>query len=255
MAASGHQSLSFEQLAELREKTEAISQFLQQQLKTQLETLRPLLSPRRLLGKYVRTGVKEEVVGEEKALAQLREKYNDVCGTPFGLPPDLDDSALDLLENRLDLYPWEYSYEAKTGKETKAVTITSPLRWVLSYSSNYSLAQLRQVLSGRAERHPDSIRHFVIHALAMQLLLAKFPGIVQLFHDLRYEVRTETFPGLGNLPLVSISSCVPSFRPSDELIVTATRYSGVPAFIELIDLAAVQSLPDPLKTRIEGMLC
>ena len=66
-------ALTFEQLVEFRAKTEALSQFLSKQLKAHLETLRLLLAPRRLLGKYV--GVKEEVVGADKAFAQLQELY------------------------------------------------------------------------------------------------------------------------------------------------------------------------------------
>ena len=80
--------LTFEQLADLREKTEAISQFLQKQLKAYLETLRPLLAPRRMLGKY--TGVKEDVVGADRAFAQLQEQYKGVCARPFALPPELE---------------------------------------------------------------------------------------------------------------------------------------------------------------------
>ena len=98
-------TLTFEQLADLREKTEAISQFLQQQLKGYLETLRPLLAPRRLLGKY--TGVKEDVAGADRAFAQLQEQYRGVCAKPFTLPPELDADPLSNIDNRLDLYPWE----------------------------------------------------------------------------------------------------------------------------------------------------
>ena len=84
--------LTFEQLAELREKTEAISQFLQKQLRVYLETLRPLLAPRRLLGKY--TGVKEDVVGADRAFAQLQEQYKDDL-VILGL--SVDDTAEKLL--------------------------------------------------------------------------------------------------------------------------------------------------------------
>jgi hypothetical protein len=245
-------TLSFEQLAELREKTEAISQLLQKQLKAHLETLRPLFAPRRLLGKYV--GVKEEVVGADKSFAQLQEKYKEVCGKPFALPPELDDGPLALIDNRLELYPWEYAHQAKGERETKAVSITSPVRWVLTYSSGYTLSQLIQGASSKEPRRSDAIRQFVVNALVMQFLLAKFPGITQLLTDLRYEIHPQKSPGLGELALVTISSCLPSFRPSDSLILAATRLSGVPAFIELIDVDAVQTLHDPLKLRIEEML-
>src|SRR5919109_2504822 len=235
--SSAQRTLTFEQLAELREKTEAIAQFLQKQLKTHLETLRPLLAPRRLLGKYV--GVKEEVVGADRAFAQLQEKYKEVCGKPFALPAELEEGPLALVDNRPELYPWEYTHQAKSERETRTVTITSPVHWVLTYSSEYSLSQLVQTMAGKEQRRSDSIRQFVVNALVMHAMLAKFPGIIQLLTDLRYEIRTEKSPGLGELPLVTIRSCLPSFRPPDSLILAATRLSGIPAFIELIDIDAM----------------
>src|SRR5262245_12699451 len=87
-------ALTFEQLVDLRAKTEAISQFLYKRLKVHLETLRLLLAPRRLLGKYV--GVKEEVVGADKAFAQLQELYRGVCGKPFALSAELYEGPLKL---------------------------------------------------------------------------------------------------------------------------------------------------------------
>jgi hypothetical protein len=244
--------LTFEQLADLREKTEAISQFLQKQLKAYLETLRPLLAPRRMLGKY--TGVKEDVVGAERAFAQLQEQYKGVCARPFALPPELDPDPLSNIDNRLDLHPWEYTHQAKGERESKLLTITSPMRWIFTYSSEYTTSQVTQTLASREQRRSDAVRQFVINALVMHAMLAKFPGIAQLLTDLRYDIQTEKSPALGDLPLVTIRSCVPSFRPIDDLMLTASRFSGVPAFIELIDIEALNTLPDPLKLRIEKIL-
>jgi hypothetical protein len=44
---------------------------------------------------------------------------------------------------------------------------------------------------------------------------------------------------------------LPSFRPADDLLLTAVRLSGVPAFIELIDTDALSSVEDPLRRQIE----
>lgn len=249
---SAEKRLTFEQLADLREKTEAISQLLQKQLKAHLETLRPLLAPRRLLGKY--TGVKEDVAGADRAFAQLQEQYKAVCGKPFALPPELDDSPLSSIDNRLELYPWEYIHQVKNERDTRAVTMTSPVHWVLTYSSEYTLSQLTQTLAGKEQRRSESVRQFVVNALVMQGVLAKFPSLVQLLTDLRYDVQAQRSPSLGELPLTTIRSCLPSFRPADSLILAATRLSGVSAFIEVIDLDAMPTLPDPLKLRIEEML-
>jgi hypothetical protein len=46
---------------------------------------------------------------------------------------------------------------------------------------------------------------------------------------------------------------VTSQRPSDELLLMATRFSGVPAFIELIDLGDNQTFDDPLRSKFESL--
>jgi hypothetical protein len=250
--SSAGKSLTFEQLADLREKTETIAQLLQKQLKAYLDTLRPLLAPRRLLGKY--TGVKEDVSGSDRAFAQLQEQYKAVCANPFALPPELDAEPLSNIDTRLDLYPWEYTHQAQGERESKLLTITSPVRWVLTYSSEYTVSQVTQTLATREQRRSDAMRQFVVNALVVHAMLARFPGIAQLLTDLRYDIQTEKSRALGDLPLVTVRSCLPSFRPADNLMLTAVRFSGVPAFIELINLEALSALPDPLKLRIEQIL-
>ncbi len=245
-------TMTFEQLAELRQQTEAIAGFLRKRLQSYLETLRPLFAPRRLLGKYFDR--KEEIVGSEKAVAQLREKFAEVCGAPFSLTPDLDEDLFTRIDNRPELYSWEYTYEARGEGEPRGLTITSPMRWVLTYGSGYTLSQIRQAVADKHDRPWDPIRQFVVNALVMRLLLAKHPGIAQLLSDLRYQVHTDTCPGLGALPFVTISACLPSFRPADNLILKAVRFSGVSDFVELIDIDAVHTLQDPFKARIEELL-
>jgi hypothetical protein len=247
-------TLKTEQLAELREKTEAVSGLLLSQLRGHLDTIRPLLAPRRLLGDYVRSPMKEDVIGADVALKRLREKYKEICGKPFALPPELDEATVAMMESRLELYPWEYAHEAKNEKESKAVTMTSPVRWALTYMSGYTLSQLRQAVAGKAERRQEDVRQFLVNALVMQYVIAKFPGITRLFNDLRYDIQLETCSGLGDLPLVTITSVLPSFRPTDDVLLGAIRLSGVPAFVELIDFGAVAKLEDRLKLQIEEKL-
>ena len=206
------EALTFEQLVELRAKTEVISQFLSKRLKAHMETLRLLFAPRRLLGKYV--GVKEDVVGADKAFVQLQELYRGVCGKPFALSAELDDGPLKLLDNRLELYPWEYTHQAKSERETKAVTITSPVRWVLTYSAGYTLSQVLQAVIGKEQRQADALRQFVVNALVMHLVLAKYPGIAQLLTDLRYQVGIDKSPSLGELPSCNPECVPPLVSPS-----------------------------------------
>ena len=105
-----------------------------------------------------------------------------------------------------------------------------------------------------SERRPEHIRQFVVNALVTQLIITHTPGLAPLFTDLRYQLQNESMPDLPKLPLTTITSGLPSFRPGDDLILAATNFSGVPAFIELIDINALPELRDPLKTRIEDLL-
>ena len=250
-SGSKARTLTFEQLAELRHRTEVIAGFLRDRLRGYLETLRPLLAPRRLLGKYV--DWKEDVASSEKAVTQVRQKFAEVCRAPFSLTPDLEDGVF-AVDNRPELYPLEYTYEAKSEGESKVLTITSPVRWVLTYDAGTTLSQIRQTVAGKHDRQSDHTRQFLVNALVMHLLLTKYPGIGQLLSDLRYQVHTDRYPGLGTLPFVIISAYLPSFRPADNLLLMATRFSGVSNFVELIDVDAVHTLQDPLKSRIEELL-
>ncbi|HSB71534.1 MAG TPA: hypothetical protein VLT62_19575 [Candidatus Methylomirabilis sp.] len=249
---SDAKALTFEQLAELRQRTETIAGFLRARLQSHLETMRPVFAPRRLLGKYADR--KEDVVGSEKAVAQLREKFSEACGAPLSLTSELDEDMLGRIDNRPELYAWEYTYEARDGGEPRDLTITSPVRWILTYGSGYTLSQVRQAMAGKHERRSDHLRQFVLNALVMQLFLSRYPGIGQLLTDLRYQVQVDKCPGLGALPFVTVSACLPSFRPADNLILMATRFSGVSNFVELIDVDAVHALEDPLKPRIQELL-
>jgi hypothetical protein len=244
--------LTFEKLPELRSKTEIISRFLQEQLQSHLETLRPILAPERLIGRTV--GAKAELAAGERALAQLQQSYKPFAALPFDLPSEFDQYWLTLVGNRVALYPWEYVHSASNGRETRSITMTSPVRWVVNYTSGYTLSQFREAVTGKGAARPEHVRQFVVNALVIQLMFAHTPGLGPLFADLRYQVQTQSAPDLPKLPLTTITSILPSFRPSDDLILSATNFSGVPAFIEIIDIDAVGRLPDPLRDRLEERL-
>ena len=252
MSEAPEKPVALQDLPELRRRTEGISNLLRQQLTHHLEILRPVLSPERVLGKHA--GAKTDVPGADRALAELQQKYKEFSPKPFDLPIDMDAHWLTLVGNRLELHPWEYAHEIKTERESKTITMTSPFRWIVSYASNYSVAVAKLVLAGKEQRRPEYLRQFAVNALVLQLLLTKTPGLVQLFADLRYDLKTVVAPELPKLPLVCVTSGLPSFRPANDVILAATAFSGIPAFIELIDLAAVRDLQDPLKVKIEEML-
>ena len=250
MGANGR-TLSNDEVAALRAKTESVAKLLRERLATQLEALRPLFAPRRLLGRHARGGARDEVPGAERAFARLKESYAAACGRPFTLPKELEDEPLSI-EPLLDLHPFEYSHTL--SGDGRAIAVTNPVRWVITYRSGYTLAQLESALANRATLRPADAKQFLLNALALEQLLGAFPEIGELLRELRYEVAIEKRPALGELPLVTLTSALPAFRPSDDVIATAVRFSGVPAFIELVDLEALPTLADPLRERIAGAI-
>jgi len=246
MSEETNRALSLQELPELRRKTDAISRFLKQQITSHLETLRPVLAPDRIFGKHA--GGKSEVPGAERVLAELQQNYKAFTRKPYDLPETFDLNWLSLVGTAVDLHQWEYTHLI----QGKAVTMTSPLRWAINYRTNYNLAQVKMVLEGKDTVRQDYLRQFVVNALVLQLVLNRNPGLNQLFQDLRYDLKIENDPALKGLPAVTITSCIASFRPADDLIQAATAFSGVPAFIELLDSASVQNPPDILRERLQA---
>lgn len=253
--ASSRPPVALGDIPKLRAGTEAIAKVLRADLEQHLETLQGLFAPRRILGRFSGGSAgRDDVAGAERAVTALEASYREVAPQPpFVLRPQLDREALKQLE-KLELYPWEYPHEIRSGGETRVVDITSPVRWVLNYASGYTLSQLRKAVAGKDEKRADAMRQFVVSSLVLKALLEQFPALTRLLAHLRYEVAFEKAPGLGALPLVTLQSHLASVRPPDEVILGVTGISGVNAFIEIVDRQAVASLRDPLREKIERAL-
>ncbi|HEY2012910.1 MAG TPA: hypothetical protein VGH38_05380 [Bryobacteraceae bacterium] len=243
--------MDHDELLGFRETTERISGFLHKRLKEHLAALSPLLAPGRVFGKHA--GGRESAPRADEALAELSEKYKQACGTLIFLKPELDEETLSGIVPTVQIHPYEYSLEVQGTKAARSVSMTSPVRWVLTYATEYSLSQMRHVLSGAGERRPQPVKQFVVNALALQVFLARSPGVSHLLRDLRYDIGVQSLPGMEGLPLSVFSVPVPSFRPPDDLLLTAIRLSGIPAFIELIDIDALNRVRDPLQAQIETL--
>lgn len=253
--AGTERRLSAAEAGQLRQKTEAISKLLQQQIEAHLETLRPLFAPRRLLGKYLGGSASRDAVpGAEKAVLALKKQFKKHAGPPFVIKGDLDERLFTNIENRVELYPWEYVHEAQAEGTAKSIVITSPVRWTMSYGSSFTLGQVRRVIAGELEKRPNELAQFVLNGLVMAAMIEEFENLARLLTDLRFEVSVEPLPQLGGLPLVTLSSNLSSFRPADDLLLSATEFSGVNAFIELVDRDAVESLRDPLREKLNEIL-
>ena len=81
----------------------------------------------------------------------------------------------------------------------------------------------------------------------------RFPAIGELLAGLRYKVEVRQSPETGELPLVTISAPFSTVRPPDSLVTVASGLAGGTSFAEVIDLATVQSLKDPLREQIAAI--
>jgi hypothetical protein len=231
----------------LRKLTRAAADVLHQQIKEVLSAVAPLLQARVLLGDYVR-GVKEPVRGADQVFREVQAQYDAIVGErPFGLRRELA-APLDLRGTSLELHPSEYHHKASADKTTKSVLVSAPFRWVLSYGG-HSPEQLRALLSAVSPSN-EEVHAFVLHYVALHMLVTRQPVLTALFRALRYGLQVETQPEFGKLPLVHISAPVSTLRPPDQVIIDTTEMTGSDNFEEVMDLDALKNLRDPLRDSL-----
>jgi hypothetical protein len=233
-------------LLSLHGLTRDVAQACLRQLKAHIDTLGPLLRPRRFLGDHMEGSGKEAAPGADKNLADLQDLYRKVAVKPFDLRPELK-APLESVATQFQLDEWEYTHAAKTEKGWSQIRITSPLTWVLTFSSPYSLSTLTDVVSDNSARDSEAVRSFVLRACLMAELFRKFPALTDLFSGLRYKVEVRKSSQLGELPLVTISAPFQTMRPSDDTLAMAAGLAGGASFTEVLDLFSVRNLSDPLR--------
>ena len=246
------ESLNVEQLLHLHTLTKDVAKLCQKQLRGYLDTLAMLFRPRRVLGDSMEGAERESVGGSERAVTELRELYRKVALRPFDLRPELT-FPLESVSTQMQLYEWEYLHQTKTDRGWRGIKVTTPLTWVVTYSSNYSLPILRQVLAGQEERDAEAVRAFVLRACLMYLHFQKFPALTELFAGLRYRVEVRQSAETGDLPFVTVSAPFNTMRPPDSLVMVASGLAGGASFSEVLDLTTVQNLADPLREQVAAI--
>jgi hypothetical protein len=237
-----------QKLLELRKITRSVEDFLRGELKQYLATLMPLVRPRALLGHYVQGASKDPVRGADKAFKDLQGVYETVAAArPFNLPRDLK-PPLPIDSHALEFVPFEYTHHAKGRRASKSVRITSPFRWVLYYSG-FPPERLQESLAA-GDTAGVTIQEHVLHHLVLHVALSLQKGVPQLFEALRFPISTQHFSELGGLPITVISSVIPTVRPPDETLIESTEVSGSDAFEEVVEVAAIHDLKDPLREKL-----
>jgi len=218
------------------------------QLKDYLSALSPLFRPTAVLGEYIQGGSKEASVSATKAFQELQGVYGSAAAAkPFGLSKELK-PPLEIVRSPIELNPGEYPYVLKTAGETKTVLMTSPLKWVLSYA-DFAPGRLKQLLADPHRTDSDASR-FVLHYSVLHVVIARQTGATQILDALHFDVNSTRVAEFGELPVTSIASSVPTVRPPDEVIIESTTMTGRDVFEEVLDVAGIQSMPDPFKERL-----
>jgi hypothetical protein len=231
-----------------RKLTRAIAESLRTELKEHLATVTLLLRPRTVLGEFVEGSGKGEVKGSDAAFRELKSRYEAVAGgRPYGLPRELS-SPIEILSSNVEIVPLEYPHVAKSGSESKTITVTQPLTWILTYAG-LAPTRLRDLLSPKI---PDAaqVRDVILHALVLDTVLTRQPGLLSVFEALRFPVVTQKLPGLGDLPVTCISSSVRTVRPPDDVLIESTEISGLNAFEEVVDAGDIVEMKDPFREKL-----
>jgi hypothetical protein len=252
---SGHimtDSFDIPRLIELRKLTRSVSERIETQLKSYLSTLAPLFSPQPILGEYIRGGSKSSVKGAEKNFQALKKHYLAIARQkPFSLDIDLS-PPLDIFAATPALTPVTYSYRAENAGKSSDLTVTSPLKWILSYPG-MAPNQITDLLKGNRSQVQDELAHTLLQCLTLNLVLEKQAGLRNLIKELRFELKTIHVETLGELPVLLISCPISTELPSDDVIIQNTEISGIPSFEEIININDLRIMTDPLKETLLGI--
>jgi len=240
-------------LLSLHGLTKDVAQSCLRHLKIHIDAMAPLFRPRRFLGDHIEGAGKEAAAAADRNLADLKALYARVAVKEFDLRPELR-TPLESVGTQFQFDEWEYTHAAETDRGWRSIRVTTPLTWVLSYGSSYSLATLRATFAGSGQRDAEAVRTFVLRACLMHELFAKLPSLGDLLSGLRYRVEVRESPQLGGLPLVTISAPFKTFRPPDRLVAMASGVAGGASFTEVLDVASVHNLADPLRDEALAIL-
>jgi hypothetical protein len=245
-------SFSIERVQSLRRLTRAVSDVLREQVSGYLATLAPLFRPRRVLGQYVQGSEKEPVRGADSAFRDLQGLYESVArAAPFSLARGEVKSPIDVSSGTLALHPMEYSYEIQTGGERRAITVRAPLSWALSYSG-YAPSALAELLAQRTGAN-EHIHQWLLHQLVLQSVVSNQPGLTDILGRLHFPVSFVTEPASGLVPLTRVGSPISTVRPPDDVIIQSVELGGIDAFEEIVNVADIVRMDDPLKERLVSL--
>jgi hypothetical protein len=239
-------SFDIPKLIELRKLTRSVSEWTETQLKTYLSTLAPLFSPMPILGEHIRGGAKSSVKDSEKNFQELKKRYLSIARQkPFSMEAELT-TPLDIFAATPTLTPVTYPYRAEQDGKSAELTVTSPLKWVLSYPE-MTPKKILKLLQGNRNQVRDELSHTLLQYLTLYFVLERRPGLKTILNDLRFKLQTTHMEGLGELPVILVSCPISTQLPTADVIIQNTEISGIPSFEEIINIDDLRTMSDPLR--------
>src|SRR5262249_21128992 len=133
---------------------------------------------------------------------------------------------------------------------SKTVTVTTPLKWVLSYGG-FGPKRLKDLVAQRSQTTTTAdLEQMVLHQLLLHIVTAKQASVTKVLEALHFPLSSGRLPGCGEWPITFIAAALPTVRPPDEVIIESTEISGMDAFEEVIDLDGIAKLRDPVVERV-----
>jgi hypothetical protein len=235
--------INLDNYADLRDISREFCGTLQSQVGGHLETVRQLFRPAAVFGPYLAGSHKDAPRDAAAAMAQFKTFFGEVApGKPFSLEPVVPD-MMEIGFGTPVLNAYVYTHEIATRTGPKAVTVTSPLQWVLSFP-DYPFSRLRELVSA-PKRSMEDIRLFALHYAVLHFVVTRNPRIQSLFEALRFPIRSERVPLLGDFPFLMLRTPAGTVRPPDEVIAQVCKYSGSDTVEEILDYEQWTSLKDP----------
>jgi hypothetical protein len=129
----------------------------------------------------------------------------------------------------------------------------TPLKWVVTFKGN-GPQRLRELIAAHPRSSGRELQSCVLHYLALYCLAKRKPGPAPILDALRFPLSLSTNAEFSGLPFVYMSSPVSTVRPSDELIFQSAAISGAATFEEVVDLAQIAQLGDPLQEAVTELV-
>jgi hypothetical protein len=105
------------------------------------------------------------------------------------------------------------------------------------------------------DRPAEELQESLLHYLVLHQVMTKQTGLTKLLEALHFPINpNEQLPGFGALPITTVSASVSTIRPPDNVIIESTEVSGFNSFEEVVKVADIIELRDPLSDRMLEMV-